>query len=371
MMPSRLSLAVLTLGAARVKRMTLDVFGDLATLLQELVDIESVSGNEGPLADQVEAVLRSVGHLEVLRNGDAVVARTHLDRAVRVVVAGHLDTVPVAGNLPSWREGERIFGRGTADMKGGVAVALSAAARLASPRFDVTWVFYDQEEVEASRNGLGRLARERPELLEGDFAILMEPTGAVIEGGCQGTLRFTITVDGQAAHSARSWLGSNAIHRAAGVLDLLARFEPRVVQVDGLEYREGLNAVAIAGGIAGNVIPDRCTVTINFRFAPDRTLEEAVEFCERVFDGYEIVVTDAAPAARPGLDAEVAADFVVAAGGYARAKYGWTDVARFAELGIPAVNYGPADPGKAHADDENCPAGELDLCHATLLRWLQ
>lgn len=351
--------------------MALDLTTDLVTLLRTLVDIESVSGNEKALADAVEAALASYPHLEVLRDGDAVVARTHLGRPTRVIVAGHLDTVPVADNLPSWIEGDRIYGRGTCDMKGGVAVALASAARLTEPKHDVTWVFYDHEEVAASLNGLGRLARNHPDWLDGVFAVLMEPSNARIEGGCQGTTRFEITTTGKASHSARAWLGHNAIHDASDVLARLASYQPRTVVVDGLEYREGLNAVRIEGGIAGNVIPDRCTVTINFRFAPDRDEANAKAHMAEVFDGYELTYTDFAPAARPGLDRPEAQEFVAAVGAGASAKYGWTDVARFAELGVPAVNYGPADPGKAHTIDEFCPIADLDACAAALQRWLE
>lgn len=350
--------------------MTLDLSSDLPDLLQSLVDIESVSGQEEALADEVERALRSCTHLTVDRDGDAVVARTQLGRSRRVIVAGHLDTVPVAGNLPSWREGGVIFGRGTADMKGGVAVALSVAAAVTAPGDDVTWIFYDHEEVEADKNGLGRLARHRPDLLDGDFAVLMEPTSGRVEGGCQGTLRFALTTHGTAAHSARSWLGHNAIHDAAPILALLRDYQPRTVEVEGLEYREGLNAVSITGGVAGNVVPDTCTVTINYRFAPDRSLDQAIDHCRSVFAGYDLVVTDAASAARPGLDQPAAESFVSAVGGIPRAKFGWTDVARFAASGVPAVNYGPADPGKAHADDECCPIADLDACREALLRWL-
>lgn len=350
--------------------MALDLSAALPDLLMAVTDIESVSGNERALADAVEEALVALPHLTVERDGDAVVARTTLGRGTRVVVAGHLDTVPLAANLPSWREGDLIYGRGTCDMKGGVTVALAAAAQLSEPRHDVTWIFYDNEEVEAVKNGLGRLARNRPDLLAGDFAVLMEPTGARIEGGCQGTLRFEVTTSGAAAHSARSWLGHNAIHDAGVLLRTLADYEPRTVEVEGLEYREGLNAVGITGGIAGNVIPDRCTITVNFRFAPDRDIADAKAHCAQVFAGHDLVWTDESPAARPGLDRPAAAEFLTAVGGEPRAKYGWTDVARFSALGVPAVNFGPADPGKAHTDDEFCPVADLHACHDALLRWL-
>jgi succinyl-diaminopimelate desuccinylase len=349
---------------------SLDLTGDLVQLFRAVVDVESVSGNEAELAGLVERALAAFPHLDVVRDGDTVVARTGLGRAERVVIAGHLDTVPVAANLPSWLEGDRVYGRGTADMKGGVAVALACAAALERPNRDVTWVFYDHEEVEADRNSLTRIAAEHPDWLAGDFAVLMEPTAAGVEGGCQGTTRFTVRTNGLAAHSARSWLGHNAIHDAAEPLARLAAYRPREVVVDGLTYREGMNAVAISGGIAGNVIPDSCLLTVNFRFAPDRDEADAKAHCEELFSGYGIAFTDFALGARPGLDRPIAAEFVAAVGAEPRAKFGWTDVARFAPLGVPAVNFGPGDPGKAHADDEFCPVADLHTCRDALLRWL-
>ncbi len=350
--------------------MELSLGGDLVALMRQLLDVPSVSGDEGRLADLVEAALRALPHLTVVRDGDTVIARTQQGRAERVVIAGHLDTVPVAGNLPSWEDGELIYGRGSADMKGGVAVQLAAAAALSEPNRDITWVFYDHEEVAAELNSLNRIAVQHPEWLTADFAVLMEPTSAVIEGGCQGTLRFTVATQGTAAHSARAWLGHNAIHSAAEVLNRLSVYQPREVMVDGLQYREGLNAVAISGGIAGNVIPDRCEVSVNFRFAPDRDEAAAKQHCREVMSGYDVEFTDFAPAARPGLDRPLAREFAAAVGGEPRAKFGWTDVARFAALGIPAVNFGPGDPGKAHADDEHCPRADLFTCYDALLRWL-
>jgi succinyl-diaminopimelate desuccinylase len=358
----------------------LDLRGDLVALFRAVCDVPSVSGDERALADAVEAALRTVAHLEVVRDGDTVVARTVLGRERRVVVAGHLDTVPltVPPNLPTRVVGEgahaEVWGRGTVDMKGGVAVALALAAELDAPEQDVTWVFYDNEEVAADLNGLGRLARNRPDLLEADFAVLGEPTSAGLEGGCNGTLRAEVRVPGVAAHSARSWTGTNAIHAAHEVLDRLAAYVPQEIEVDGLVYREGMNAVGITGGIAGNVVPDECVVTVNFRFAPSRSVAEAEQHVRDLFTGFAVTLTDAAPGARPGLDDPLAADFAAAVlgvtGGAPAPKYGWTDVARFAELGVPAVNFGPGDPLLAHKDDERCPVGQLALCRDALRAWL-
>lgn len=365
----------------------LDLHGDLVDLTRAVCDIPSVSGQERLLADAVERALRLLPHLEVLRDGDAVVARTHLGRAERVVVAGHLDTVPIAGNLPTELRpavgadlgpggtgGSELWGRGTVDMKAGVAVQLALAAAVAEPTRDVTWVFYDHEEVDADLNGLGRLVSNHPDWVSGDFAVLCEPTAGAIEGGCNGTLRAEVLVTGKAAHSGRAWLGVNAVHGAAPVLARLAAYDPRTVEVDGLVYREGLNAVAIRGGIAGNIIPDRCVVTVNYRFAPARSLDEAIAHVREVFAGYQVTVTDAAAGARPGLHHPAAARFVEAVAGRTgrppTAKEGWTDVARFTALGVPAVNFGPGDPTLAHADDERCPVGQIHLCFAGLHAWL-
>ncbi|SDT54210.1 succinyl-diaminopimelate desuccinylase [Jiangella sp. DSM 45060] len=339
-------------------------------LTAQLCDLASPSGEEGPLADAVEAALRSLGHLTVHRHDDTVVARTALGRPTRVVLAGHLDTVPVAANLPTRLDDGVLWGRGTVDMKGGVAVGLRLAAHVPAPASDVTYVFYDNEEVEAERNGLGRVARQHPDWLAADFAVLMEPTSAAVEGGCNGTLRVAVQLTGTAAHSARWWRGNNAIHAAGPVLQRLAAYEPATVTVDGLDYREGLNAVGISGGIAGNVIPDRCEVTVNYRFAPEKSEAEALDHVRQVFDGYDVRLLDTAPGARPGLDRPVAAAFVAAVGGEPRAKVGWTDVARFDALGVPAVNYGPGDPQLAHADDERVDVAEIETCEVRLRAWL-
>jgi succinyl-diaminopimelate desuccinylase len=339
-------------------------------LTAQIVDIESVSGSEKPLADMIEAALRRLPHLTVQRDGNAMVARTGLGRDQRVVLAGHIDTVPVAANLPSRLERDVLYGCGACDMKAGVAVQLRLAAMVPEPNRDVTYVFYDCEEVEAERNGLLRISRSRPELLAGDLAVLMEPTGGVVEGGCQGTLKAEIRARGKRAHSARSWLGVNAIHEAGRIIDVLRAHQAAEPEVDGLTYHEGLNAVGISGGVAGNVIPDECVVTVNFRFAPNRSAEQAQDYVRQVFAGWDVTVTDVAGGARPGLTEPAAAAFAAAVGGTPRAKLGWTDVARFASLGIPAVNYGPGDPQLAHRADEHVPIEAITDCEARMLAWL-
>jgi succinyl-diaminopimelate desuccinylase len=349
----------------------LDLFSSGAELTAQLVDIPSVSGNEGPLATAVERTLTTLPHLVVRRDGNAIVARTEFGLPERVLLAGHLDTVPVYGNLPSRLDGGLLYGCGSCDMKAGVAVQLRLAAQLTTAARDVTYVFYDCEEVEAERNGLLRLSRSSPQVLGADFAVLLEPTGAVVEGGCQGTLRADVIARGERAHSARAWLGRNAIHAAGGILDVLRSYQPRQPEVDGLAYHEGLNAVGISGGVAGNVIPDECVVSVNYRFAPDRSTDEAAGHVRDVFAGFEVRVTDVASGARPGLSRPAAASFVTAVGGPPRAKLGWTDVARFDALGIPAVNYGPGDPQQAHTRGEHVELAQIERCERVMLDWLR
>lgn len=348
----------------------LDLTTDVVSLTAALVDIPSESLDEQVIADAVEAALRPLTHLEVVRDGHTIVARTSLGRAERVVIAGHLDTVPANGNLPSRLEGDILHGLGTCDMKGGVAIALMMAATVTEPVRDITYVFYEGEEIAAEHNGLGRLARERPELLAGDFAILMEPSNAGVEAGCQGTMRAEIRTAGERAHTARAWMGSNAIHALAPVLDGLNAYVARTVDIDGLTYREGLNAVAISGGVSGNVVPDEAVITVNYRFAPDRSEEQAHQHLQETFEGFGLTITDSAPGALPGLSHPAAAAFVEAVGGEVHPKFGWTDVAQFTLLGIPAVNYGPGDPIFAHKADEQVPVEHLHQVRDRLEKWL-
>jgi succinyl-diaminopimelate desuccinylase len=343
---------------------------DVVALTAALVDIESVSGGERDIADLIEASLTPVPWLDVWRHSNSVVARTQLGHADRVVIAGHIDTVPVNHNLPSRLEADVLHGLGSCDMKGGVAVALLLALGLSEPTRDVTYVFYECEEVEAERNGLTLIADVRPELLEADFAVLMEPSNAGVEAGCQGTMTVDVSTNGTRAHSARWWNGVNAIHAAGAILERLEQYVPRQQVIDRLTYREGLNAVAIAGGVAGNVIPDACTVSVNYRFAPDRSEDEAAAHLREVFDGFDLAIVDSAPGALPGLDRPAAAAFVDAVGGAVGPKFGWTDVSRFSALGVPAVNFGPGDAELAHSQGEHVPIAHLRSCLAQMQAWL-
>lgn len=358
---------------------SLDLRTDPIALTARLIDIPSVSHTEQALADVVERALRDQTEgFEIVRSGNTVLARTNRGKPSRVMLAGHLDTVPIADNVPSrfeagTAEGDVIHGCGAVDMKSGDAVFLHLAATLVDPAHDLTLVFYDCEEVESRYNGLGRIESELGDWLRADVAILGEPTAGQIEAGCQGTLRARLTATGVRAHSARSWLGDNAIHHLAPVLTRLADYRPREsVVIDGCEYREGLQAVRIEGGVAGNVVPDHAGLDVNFRFAPDRTVDAAIEHVRDIFADLPVTleITDSAAGALPGLSHPAAAALVDAAGGRFRAKYGWTDVSRFAALGIPAVNLGPGDPNLAHKRDERVPVAQITEVTETLQRFL-
>ncbi|TXS37883.1 succinyl-diaminopimelate desuccinylase [Streptomyces sp. OR43] len=353
---------------------TLDLTLDGPALTAWLVDFPSVSGEEKGLADAVESALRTLPHLTVDRHGNNVVARTNLGRAERVVLAGHIDTVPIADNVPSrLDEDGLLWGCGSSDMKSGVAVQLRIAATVPEPNRDLTFVFYDNEEVAADLNGLGHIAAAHPDWLTADFAVLLEGSNGEVEGGCQGTLRVLLRLEGERAHSARSWMGSNAVHAAAPVLERLAAYEPRKPVIDGLEYHEGLNAVRIEGGVANNVIPDACTVVVNYRYAPDLSAEQAIAHVYEVFAGCgvaEFIVDDHSGAAMPGLSHPAAKAFMDAVGGTAKPKFGWTDVARFGGLGVPAVNYGPGDPILAHKRNEHVKVERITHCEDRLRSWL-
>ena len=363
-------------------------------LLWDIVARRSVSDEETSLADAIEKFLTSQSHLSVNRLGDTVVARTNLRRSTRVILAGHIDTVPIIDNFPpEWIEASDprafdtvaavadgspiLWGRGATDMKASDAVFLFLAATLTQPKYDITYIFYDHEEVAAEKNGLRKVVEAHPEWIEADFAIIGEPTSTGIEAGCNGTIRFDVITHGIAAHSARAWMGENAIHKAAEVLNRLNAYEPQTVTVEGLDYREGLNATLISGGKGTNIIPDECRVHVNYRFAPDKSLEQAVASMvgvDGVFAGFDYEMKDESPAARPGMSTPMAQDLAgfveERTGKKPLAKMGWTDVARFSSLGIPAVNFGAGDPLLAHKHEEQVALAEVLRYREILEDWL-
>ncbi|MEE2769295.1 MAG: succinyl-diaminopimelate desuccinylase [Actinomycetota bacterium] len=346
---------------------------DLLALTAELVDIPSVSFEEANLATRIAADLRSIPDLVVDRVGDNVIARTTLGRPYRLVIGGHSDTVPGDTAAGARIDGDTCWGLGSADMKGGLAVMLELARVVPQPAVDVTWIFYAREEVASEHNGLRELLSEVPDLLVGDAAILGEPTGAAIEAGCQGTMRLAVTLEGTRAHSARPWMGRNAVHRLGGLLEALEAYAHREPMVGGCQYREALQAVRVDGGIANNVVPDSATLTLNHRYAPDRSAAEAETHAREwlapyIEEGDTVDVVDHAPAAAPGMDhpllVALAADLDV------RAKLGWTDVAFFAERGMPAVNFGPGEATLAHTSEERVERWALESTYRSLRRLL-
>nr|WP_222865697.1 succinyl-diaminopimelate desuccinylase [Corynebacterium sp. LK32] len=362
---------------------------DPVDLTAALVDIESVSHNETAIADAVEAALREVAQadesIEVLRIDNNVIARTHRGLPQRVILAGHLDTVPTADNVPSTRgvdaQGrDTLFGCGTVDMKSGDAVYLHAFATLAASQElqrDLTLIMYECEEIAAEFNGLRHLSESHPELVTGDVALLGEPSGNVIEAGCQGSIRLRLTAHGTRAHSARAWLGDNAVHKLAPVLSRIAAYEPQTVDIDGLAYREGLNVVWLEAGVATNTLPDEAVLRVNFRFAPNRSADEAMAHFREVLgldefaaEDLTVDVEDVSPGALPGLHAAAAKELVAVAGDVVKPKFGWTDVARFSALGIPAVNFGPGDPAYCHKKDEQIPVECITALWEDLRRYL-
>jgi succinyl-diaminopimelate desuccinylase len=346
---------------------------DLLALTEQLCAVPSVSGEERALADLVEARLRErAGTLDITRIGNNVVARTRRGVSTRILLGGHLDTVPPNDNATPRVAGDQLHGLGSADMKGGLAVLLVLAESLARSdgARDVTLVFYEGEEVADEHNGLRRLFAERPDLVAADVAVLLEPTGGWIEAGCQGTIHVRVTFKGARAHSARPWMGVNAVHRAAPTLARVAVHEAPTVTVDGLDYRESLQVVRVQAGIANNVVPDRCEIVVNRRYAPACSPDDAVAQTLALFvDADEAEVVSASPAAAPNLTHPLVAELVAAGSLDVRPKLGWTDVARFTQHGIAAVNFGPGDPELAHTADERVDRADLDYCLRVLSKF--
>ena len=344
---------------------------DLLALTAALVAVPSPSRSEGPLADAIAAELATVAHLDVIRVGDNVVARTRFGRRHRLILAGHTDTVPANGNATPRVVGDVLWGLGSADMKGGLAVMLALARAVDDPAVDLTFIFYAREEVARTESGLLELQRERPDLLVADAAVLGEPTAAKIEAGCQGTMRVEVVLRGARAHTARPWMGRNAVHRLGALLVALDTYQERRPVLAGCTYREAVQAVHVEGGVAGNVVPDEVRLLLNHRFAPDRTPEVAEAhlrdlLAPHLAEGDTVDVVDCAPAAPPSVDHPLLDALITRNDLAVEAKLGWTDVALFAEAGIPAVNFGPGDANLAHTADERLDRGALERCFGAL-----
>ena len=343
---------------------------EIGALTLDLVNIASVSQDEQAIADSIQAALVEVKHLKVSRISNSIIAQTNFGANQRVVIAGHLDTVPANNNFPGKKTSTEVIGLGSVDMKSGIAAALKLASAVTNAKYDVTYLFYESEEIETKYNGLELITKQAKDLLNCDFAILMEPTNGIIEVGCQGTLRFQVSARGTRSHSARWWNGENAIHALTPVLEILNSYKSREPIIDGHKFREGLQAVKINGGVAGNVVPDEVTMTINHRFAPDTTPAEAEENMKKLFKDFNFQLLDVASGAPTGLNNELIKDFVSKIGTAIAPKFGWTDVARFAAAGIPAINFGPGDPNLAHHPDEAVKIKQIEDVFASLKDWL-
>ena len=336
-----------------------------------LVAIPSVSFEEAAIVDFLHDRLNQIPWLETTRIGDNLIARTNMEKGQRLLLGGHTDTVPANNNLEPRLEGETLWGLGAADMKGGLAVMLSLAEAIPSPAFDMTYLFYAREEVAAEHSGLKDIVDAAPELLDADLALLGEPTSGTVEAGCQGTMRFILELKGERAHTARPWMGVNAIHRLDKALNVLNEYKERKPVIEGCEYHEALQAVRIEGGVAGNVVPDSVALTFNHRVAPDRDLEEAEDFIRSLFSSIitpedTLTLEDSAPPAKPGLSNPMLASMIGKHDLQARAKLGWTDVAFFDQRGIPAANFGPGDATLAHTQEERITKAAVDSCYLVL-----
>jgi succinyl-diaminopimelate desuccinylase len=344
------------------------------------VNVGSVSRHEDEILSTIRSELEGHDALEILDDGDAVVfvgPRVRRVDAQFVVLAGHVDTVPVAGaEVPGLREGDEIVGRGASDMKAGLAVMLQVASELAATReagdLDVGFLFFGREELPIGESALVPLFERCPAASTIGLALVMEPTNNAIEVGCLGNLNAEVTVEGIAAHSARPWLGDNAIHTAIEALVPLADLPVRDVTIDGLTFREVVNITTIEGGIATNVIPDRVRAHVNYRYAPTHTPSEA-ETRLRELLGHQQVQVDIVGNAPPGpvnvtnplvQRLRVAGDLPVGP------KQAWTPVAEFATVGVDAVNFGPGDPQYAHRDDERVEGAALVRSYEVLRKFL-
>jgi succinyl-diaminopimelate desuccinylase len=352
-----------------------DLARRLDETLLELCAVASPIGEERALCDAIQARVAALAlAAPVRRYGDSIVVPITRGRGPRVALVGHLDTVRTE-NGPARIDGGRCFGAGASDMKSGLAVMLVAAEAmpLADLACDLTLVFYAREEGPFAENELGPVLEKDPELGAVDLAVCLEPSDNKLHLGCVGSIHATVTFEGRTAHSARPWEGQNAVTRAGAFLSELGAVRPRESVIDGLTYRSVTTITqARDGGRGRNVVPDRFVLNLNHRFAPDRTLEDAVrDVTALVGDRAKVEFTDLSPAALPGASHPLVRALVDAGVRAVEPKQAWTDVARFAQRGIAAVNFGPGENAQAHQKNESTSLALLHEGYAIVERWLR
>ncbi len=333
---------------------------DLVETLRWLVDIPSVTGGEAQLRD---AIAHRLSRFPAVSVADSLVVGEPQSGATLLV--GHLDTVPLQGHVGSTIEGGRVFGLGATDMKAGIAVMVHLLEDLGPAR--VAAVFYAGEEGPLTGNQLATVLEAAPWLREAESAIVLEPTDRNLEAGCQGVINADVVFEGEAAHSARPWLGDNAVTKAGEFLTAMRKLEPELHVVEGLEFKEVISVTMAHGGIARNVIPSEFVMNVNYRFAPDRPRDEAISHLESVCaEADRFAVTDVAPAGAVHSKHPLFLDLAAASGATFQGKQGWTDVAQLSEAGIPAVNFGPGEPALAHKPGESVRVDDLAWAYESI-----
>lgn len=337
---------------------------ELTETLAWLVDIPSETGNEEAIRDALADRLSMLPRRVI--NHSLVVGRPGPGK---VALVGHTDTVPLQGHVGARIDGNRLYGLGATDMKGGLAVMIHMLEGSHADR--LVGVFYAGEEGPWAGNDLGPILDAMPELTEIEAGIVMEPTNREVHAGCQGSINARVTFVGEPSHSARPWLGTNAVTRAGTFLTMMDGLTPELHPIEGLEFKEVISVTRASGGIANNIIPGRFDLNVNYRFSPDRSTEDAINRLNDVCAAAdEFEVMDAAPAAYPETGHPLFQELIEAAGSEVSHKQGWTDVAQLSQRGIPGINFGPGETALAHKPGESIDLGDLVWCHDVLTQVL-
>ena len=345
----------------------------IAQTTLELCKIPSVTGEEGKIADFLENFLME-NNLIFERYRHSIIAKGPFDKIKpTIMLVGHHDTVPPhKDDIKTCINGNKLYGRGASDMKSGVAVIMHLIKDLDFTvlPYNIQIVFYDREEGKFEDSGLELLFKQSNSL-KADFSIVLESTNLNIHPGCQGTIHANLTFKGKTCHSSRPWEGENAIHKAANILKKLAEKEPTEVKIDGLIFKEVMQATMAQAGVARNVIPDHFELNLNYRYAPDKTVEEACKIIEQFINNEaEIEFIDKAYPGPICSDNPLYKRLIDVANCSLEAKQGWTDVARLAYHGIDSVNYGPGLTSQAHQLNEYVMIDDLVKCYDVLKDYL-